>query len=149
MPPTLRVLRDALLGAGLLAGATSAPADDLTLDNAWLRAVPPVAPAMAGYFELYNRGNRSVRLDGAEVRFAGSAVLRETVVSKDGQRRERGLEEVRLDPGDRLRFRRGRRFLQLTALTDVPRAGQRVEVCLTFTNHGDLCADFEVRHSAP
>ncbi|MCU5788210.1 copper chaperone PCu(A)C [Alloalcanivorax marinus] len=149
MPRTLRVLRDALLGAGLLAGATSAPADDLTLDNAWLRAVPPVAPAMAGYFDLYNRGDRSVRLDGAEARFAGAAELREFSTGADGQRLERGLQEVRLDPGDRLRFRPGRRFLQLTRLTDVPRAGQRVEVCLTFSNHDDLCGEFEVRHSAP
>ncbi|GAA5125886.1 copper chaperone PCu(A)C [Alloalcanivorax gelatiniphagus] len=139
----------AVLAAAGLALASGASSDDVILENAWLRAVPPVAPAMAGYFELRNNGNRSVRLEGAEARSATGAALLETRTGKDGRRRDRALDSVRLDPGDRLRFRPGRRFLQLTGLTDVPRAGDRVEVCLTFSNHDDVCGDFQVRHSTP
>ena len=71
-----------------------------------MRAVPPVSPTMAGYFELRNRG-------------------------------------------DRVRFAPGGKHLMLMKLSQVPRAGESVEVCLTFANHDDLCTDFPVRHSAP
>ena len=37
----------------------------------------------------------------------------------------------------------------LMKLSQVPRAGESVEVCLTFANHDDLCTDFPVRHNAP
>ena len=144
-----RPLRDTLLGAGLLAVASGALADDLSLENPWLRAVPPATDAMAGYFELRNQGNRSVRLDGAEARFARAADLRQSRTGEDGRRLEVTLDTVRVDPGDRVRFRPGGRFLRLNGLSDVPRAGEQVEVCLTFTNHDDVCADFQVRNNPP
>ena len=48
------------LAALLALSATPAAAGDLEISGAWLRAVPPVSPTMAGYFELRNRGDRVV-----------------------------------------------------------------------------------------
>ncbi|MCQ6261195.1 copper chaperone PCu(A)C [Alcanivorax sp. MM125-6] len=145
-----RALARALAGAGLLALAAGASAaDDLVVENAWLRAVPPVSPTMAGYFELRNKGDRSVKLEGAEAEFAGMAMLHGTETTDDGQRRMVHLGTIRLDPGDRVSFKPGGNHLMLMKLSDVPRAGETVEVCLTFTNHDDVCADFQVRHNSP
>ena len=139
-----------LPGAGLLALAAGATAaDDLVVENAWLRAVPPVSPTMAGYFELRNRGDRVVKLEGADVDFAGGAMLHDSRTGEDGQRRMVHLDRVRLDPGDRVRFAPGGKHLMLMKLSQVPEAGESVEVCLTFANHDDLCTDFPVRHNAP
>ncbi|MBM1143544.1 copper chaperone PCu(A)C [Alcanivorax sp. ZXX171] len=137
-------------GAGLLALAAGATAaDDLVVENAWLRAVPPVSPTMAGYFDLRNKGDRSVKLEGAEAEFAGMAMLHGTETTDDGQRRMVHLGTIRLDPGDRVSFKPGGKHLMLMKLSDVPRAGETVEVCLTFSNHDDVCTDFQVRHTAP
>jgi hypothetical protein len=135
--------------AALLAAATSAAAADLEISGAWLRAVPPVSPTMAGYFEIRNRGDRVVKLEGADVAFAGGAMLHDSRTGEDGQRRMVHLDSVRLDPGDRVRFAPGGKHLMLMKLSQVPRAGESVEVCLTFANHDDLCTDFPVRHNAP
>ena len=104
---------------------------------------------MAGYFELRNRGDRVVKLEGVDVDFAGGAMLHDSRTGEDGQRRMVHLDSVRIDPGDRVRFAPGGKHLMLMKLTQVPRAGESVEVCLTFANHDDLCTDFPVRHSAP
>ncbi len=135
--------------AALLAAATPAAAGDLEVNGAWLRAVPPVSPTMAGYFEIRNRGDRVVKLEGADVAFAGGAMLHDSRTDEDGQRRMVHLGSVRLDPGDRVRFAPGGKHLMLMKLSQVPRAGESVEVCLTFANHDDLCTDFPVRHNAP
>ena len=135
--------------AALLATAMPAAAGDLEISDAWLRAVPPVSPTMAGYFEIRNRGDRVVKLEGADVAFAGGAMLHDTRSTEDGQRRMVHLDSVRLDPGDRVRFAPGGKHLMLMKLSQVPRAGESVEVCLTFANHDDLCTDFPVRHNAP
>ena len=42
---------------------------------------------MAGYFELRNKGDRGVKLEGAEAEFAGMAMLHGTETTDDGQRR--------------------------------------------------------------
>ncbi|HEX5677886.1 MAG TPA: copper chaperone PCu(A)C [Alcanivorax sp.] len=138
----------AAVAALLAVAATPAAAGDLEISGAWLRAVPPVSPTMAGYFEIRNRGDRVVKLEGANVAFAGGAMLHDSR-SDDGQRRMVHLENVRLDPGDRVRFAPGGKHLMLMKLSQVPRAGESVEVCLTFANHDDLCTDFPVRHNAP
>lgn len=137
------------LTALLTLAATPVAADDLEISGAWLRAVPPVSPTMAGYFEIRNRGDRVVKLEGADVTFAGGAMLHDSRTGEDGQRRMVHLGSVRLDPGDRVRFAPGGKHLMLMNLSRVPRAGDSVEVCLTFTNHDDLCTDFPVRHNAP
>lgn len=137
------------LAALLALSATPAAAGDLEISGAWLRAVPPVSPTMAGYFEIRNRGDRVVKLEGADVDFAGHAMLHDSRTGEDGQRRMVHLGSVRLDPGDRVRFAPGGKHLMLMKLSQVPRAGESVEVCLTFANHDDLCTDFPVRHNAP
>ncbi len=140
-----------VLSGGLLAATLVSPAvaGDLEINGAWLRAVPPVSPTMAGYFEIGNRGDRVVMLEGADVAFAGGAMLHDSRSGDDGQRRMVHLDSVRLEPGDRVRFAPGGKHLMLMKLSQVPRAGESVEVCLTFTNHDDLCSDFPVRHNAP
>lgn len=131
------------------AAASPAMAADLEISGAWLRAVPPVSPTMAGYFEIRNRGDRVVKLEGADVDFAGGAMLHGSRSGDDGQRRMVHLDSVRVEPGDRVRFAPGGKHLMLMKLNQVPRAGESVEVCLTFANHDDLCTDFPVRHNAP
>lgn len=138
-----------LAGAALVALAGAASADDLVLDNAWLRAVPPVSPTMAGYFTLRNDGDRPVELKGAKTDIAGGAMLHDTETTEDGQARMVHLSGITLEPGDQATFAPGGKHLMLMKVASIPEAGEEVKICLTFTDHDDLCSDFPVRREAP
>ncbi|MBL7250239.1 copper chaperone PCu(A)C [Alloalcanivorax sp. C16-2] len=137
-------------GAALLALAGAASADgDLVLEKAWLRAVPPVSPTMAGYFTLRNDGDRAVELKGAKTDIAGMAMLHDTETTDDGQARMVHLSGITLEPGDQATFAPGGKHLMLMKVAEIPEAGEQVEICLTFSDHDDLCADFPVLRDAP
>ncbi|GAA5125889.1 copper chaperone PCu(A)C [Alloalcanivorax gelatiniphagus] len=140
---------NALTGAALLALAGAAAADDLVLEDAWLRAVPPVSPTMAGYFTLRNDGDQAVELIGAKTDIAGMAMLHDTETTDDGQARMVHLSGITLEPGDEATFAPGGKHLMLMKVDTIPEAGESVEICLTFRDREDLCGDFPVRREAP
>lgn len=138
-----------LAGTALLALAGAASAGDLVLENAWLRAVPPVSPTMAGYFTLRNDGDRPVELKGARTGIAGMAMMHDTETTEDGQARMVHLSGITLEQGDQATFAPGGKHLMLMKVASIPEAGEEVEICLTFADHDDLCSDFPVRREAP
>ena len=133
-----------LAGTALLALAGAASAGDLVLENAWLRAVPPVSPTMAGYFTLRNDGDRAVELKGARTDIAGGAMLHDTETTGDGQARMVHLSGITLEPGDQATFAPGGKHLMLMKLTKVPAPGETVEICFHLKGGKDACTGFPV-----
>ena len=84
----------ALFGAGC---ASEPSAQDLRVTDAWVRAVPPVAPMTAGYLRIENDGAADA-LVGAASEAAARVELHETV--HDGDR-------VRMVPRDALEIPAG------------------------------------------
>lgn len=138
-----------LCALAVLALCAGAWAGDVAVTGAWLRAVPPVSPVMAGYFELTNNADQTLTLVGAKAAFAGMAMLHDTRTGDDGQRAMEHLASVPIKPGESVRFAPGGKHLMLMDLSAVPPAGERRDVCLTFSDHDDLCVPFQVRHNAP
>ena len=137
-----------LLVVAVLAFAMPAHAE-LTFADPWLRAVPPVSPTMAGYVTLNNSGDEAVTITGVSTSAAGHTMLHDVESAADGSRRMVHLHHLEIPARGSVPLTPGGRHLMLMKLTQVPRAGESVEVCLTFANHDDLCTDFPVRHSAP
>lgn len=133
----------------LLALCASAQADEVTVSAAWLRAVPPVSPTMAGYFELNNGSGEAITLEGAKTDFAGMAMLHDTQTGADGQRSMTHLDNVKLEPGESVSFSPGGKHLMLMKLSEVPASGEERRICLTFADRDDLCVPFQVRPNAP
>lgn len=146
---------------GPVAAATHAAAVDsnaeVRIDNAWIRAVPPVSPAMAAYFSIANQTADALVLTGAKADFAGKTALHGRVpVDGDhghghghGHGHMRHLSTVTVAAGESVSFHSGARHLMLMDLTSVPVAGSTVMLCLTFADHDDVCAPFPVRREAP
>ena len=89
----------ALLLCGLVSqAALASDRGSVTLDDAWVRALPPGQPNTAAYLSVTNTGVRAVTIVG------GSADIAETVEihttrEVDGYQRMEQLDEVPLAPG--------------------------------------------------
>lgn len=124
--------------------ASSAGAGEIVIEQAWLRAVPPVADSTAGYFHLTNNSERTLVLEGAETDLARHAMIHETVDNDDGTRGMHHLERIEIPPGETLVLRPGGKHLMLSGLRRKLDPGQPVEVCLLISGERH-CRDFPVR----
>lgn len=134
--------------AGAMLWAATAQAE-LVLDEAWLRAVPPVSPSMAGYVTVTNTGDAAVVITGARSDFAGHVMLHDMSMQEDGTRAMRHLHEVIVPAGGSVSFAPGGMHLMLMHLSRVPAEGERASLCLELRNDTSVCADFTVSRTSP
>jgi copper(I)-binding protein len=133
------------LGAVL---ATPALADPLTLEDAWVRALPPTQSVTAGYLTVTNSGNDTVRIVGAEAGGAGRTELHESRAEGSAMRMV-AVEALPLAPGESARFAPGGLHMMLKDLERMPAPGDSVRLCLLTDDGGRSCTDAAVRRAAP
>ncbi len=117
---------------------------EVSIADAWVRAVPPVSKTSAAYFTLTNTGEQQLVLNGASADFSGSAELHDMSMH-EGRRSMRHIDRLPLAPGESVTFGSGGLHVMLFALKRVPVQGETVEVCLSFEQAPSLCAPFAVR----
>ncbi|MEE3319753.1 MAG: copper chaperone PCu(A)C [Pseudomonadota bacterium] len=122
---------------------------DLLLSHAWLRAVPPVSPSMAGYVTVTNEGDARAVITGAHTGIAGHTMLHDMTLQEDGTRRMRHLGQVEVPAGESVSFAPGALHLMLMHLSRVPTEGETVEVCLELADEEPVCGDFPVSRTSP
>ena len=122
---------------------------EVQLKNAWLRAVPPVSPSMAGYVTVVNTGDQAITLEGASAEIAGHTMLHATEEQSDGTMRMRHLHHLQVPAGGQVRLAPGGTHLMLMHLSRVPAEGESVPVCLSIAGMDRICSDFPVSRSAP
>ena len=138
----------ALLLCGLVSQAALATdSGSVTVDDAWVRALPPGQPNTAAYLTVTNTGSEGVTILG------GSADIAETVEihttrEVDGYQRMEQLYEVPLAPAQSTAFSPGGMHLMLLGLAKMPAPGDRVQLCLTLAGGEAVCTTAEVRKSA-
>ena len=131
-----------LCAASLLMSAAAHA--ELSVSDAWVRAVPPVSKTSAAYFTLTNSGEEAVTLVGASADFAGSAELHDMSMH-EGKRSMRHIDALPLAPGDSVTFGSGGLHVMLFGLVRVPAMGEQVTLCLQFAEHAPVCDAFDVR----
>ena len=131
------------LVAAVLALAVPAHAE-LTFSDPWLRAVPPVSPAMAGYVTLNNDGEEPVTITGVSTPAAGHTMLHDMESTGDGSRRMVHLHHLEILAGESVTLAPGGKHLMLMKLTEVPAPGETVEICFHLKGGKDACTDFPV-----
>jgi copper(I)-binding protein len=105
------------------------------IENGWVRAVPPGAPATAAYMVIRNLGDAPLELTGGEVSFAETVKPMITLTKEVDGKEVRGMElvdaldipahgETLLEPGGD--------HLMLMKMVRVPAPGEIVEVTLIF-----------------
>jgi copper(I)-binding protein len=140
------------LSAMLLCGLVSQAAlatdtGGLTVDDAWVRALPPGQPNTAAYLTVTNAGDEGVTIVGGTADIAGSVEIH-TTRQVDGYQRMEQLSEVALAAGQSLIFSPGGMHLMLLELQKMPAPGDRVQLCLTLAAGEAVCTSAEVRKSA-
>ena len=139
----------AALAAILLSGAAAPLAADealrtgeaLRIEDAWVRAMPPGQRMSAAYMRIV-AGDQAVLVRGVSSPI-GTASLHETQTI-DGRRRMRPLDALPLAAGAAATLAPGGRHIMLTGLTQTPREGEFVRLCL-HTDRGTICTEASVR----
>jgi copper(I)-binding protein len=133
------------LGAVLAAPAV---ADPLTVEGAWVRALPPTQSMTAGYLTVTNNGREAVRIVGAAASGAGRTELHESR-AEGGAMRMVPVAVLPLAPGESASFEPGGLHLMLKDLERMPAPGETVRLCLITDDGEPSCAEAAVRRDAP
>jgi periplasmic copper chaperone A len=139
--------RNAFALLGLLAALGAAPlqaADDLLVDDPWIREAPPGASALAGYMRLVNHSDASIHLVGAQSDAFDHVMLHRTE-EVDGVARMVHQHQVTVPSGETVEFAPGGLHLMLMHPTEDPRPGDVIEVRLRFSDDRSLDVSFTVR----
>lgn len=126
--------------------AAPACAADLTVTNAWFRALPGGLPA-GGYFSLSNSGAAPVELTGARSPACGMLMLHQSIES-GGMSRMHDVRSLTVPAGGSLTFAPGGYHLMCMKPTAAMTPGKKVTVTLVFANGTGTEANFAVRNAA-
>lgn len=130
----------ALASFGLVAPAATAQEVEMTLEDAWVRAMPPSGRMTAAYMTIVNNSESAYGIIGARAEHAASAELH-TTRSVDGVVHMEQLEGLAIAPGERVELRPGGTHLMLMGLTFMPVPGDTVELCLELLGGAEICTE--------
>jgi copper(I)-binding protein len=131
----------------LVLSAAVAAESAVSLEGAWVRALPPTQPNTAAYLTIKNGGTESLEIVSA--RAAGAdRVEFHTTREVDGYVRMEQLATLKLAAGQSLALAPGGTHLMLLGLNAMPVPGDRVSLCLTLATGPEVCTDASVRKDA-
>jgi copper(I)-binding protein len=128
----------AWLFSGVALAQTAQP--EITIDGAWIRAMPPTQRTTAAYFAVTNSGPEALEITGATADMAESAEIH---VSReiDGYTRMERVDTVPLAPGQTVHLTPGGMHLMLTGLEQMPAPGTAAKICLLFSTGQSSCVN--------
>lgn len=135
-------MHSVLLAAILL--PVSASAAEVTVSNAWMRALPGTLPG-AGYFELHNMGKSEAVLTAAESSACGMLMLHKSE-SAGGMSNMMDVDSVTVPAGGKIVFAPG--GYHLMCMDPKLKPGMTVSVTLSFADGTKTSADFAVKNAA-
>jgi len=142
------MLRLSALAASLAlacAAPCAADAAQVTVGDAWFRALPGGVPA-GGYFVLRNEGAKTVTLTGASSPACGNVMLHKSM-QMGGMDRMEMVDGVAVPPKGRATFAPGGYHLMCMAPTAAMKPGRFVAVTLEFADGTHLSARFAVKNA--
>lgn len=136
--------RLALLAIAALWAGLAQAGDHLMVENAWIREAPPGASALAGYMTLHNNGDKARVLTGAESVAFGNVMLHRTVM-EEGMAKMIHQMSITIPAGESLTFKPNDYHIMLMKPKHPLKAGDKVDVTLSFKNGETLIVTHEVR----
>jgi copper(I)-binding protein len=140
-----------MVGAGILALLVPAllMADQgLTMEEAWVRALPPTQKTTAAYVRLENSGDSALSVIGASTLIADRVEFH-TTTEVDGLMRMQRLQSLSIGAGETLELSPGGTHLMLLGLRRMPRPGEDVRLCLQLATGGEVCTVAPTRKTGP
>ncbi len=118
-------------------------AENLIIQKAWIRAMPPGRTITAGYASLINKGETAVAINGVFVEGAAHAEIHKTEIRNEVTQMRR-LAILEIAPDSRLDLRPGGIHLMIMGYDDRIMAGKSVDICLMLSNDREVCAEASV-----
>jgi periplasmic copper chaperone A len=143
---TSRWLKAALCGVLMSAAAAQAAANDISIENGWLRLVVPERPA-AGYFKLDNGTDAAIALVAASSSGCGQLMLHQsqTVNGIDTMRSVKGIV---IPAHGSVSFTPGGYHLMCMSPAAALAPGASVPVTLKFADGRTVTSNFAVRSTS-
>lgn len=138
------LLKALIAVAVTLSGA--AHAAELMVKDRWIREAPPTATALAGYMVIHNGGDSDRVLVAAESPLFGEVQLHRTVM-EEGMAKMIHQPSITIPAGGSLTFEPNGYHLMLMKPKQPLKAGDEVEITLTFEDGTTLPLSYEVRSS--
>ncbi|MEM7015864.1 MAG: copper chaperone PCu(A)C [Pseudomonadota bacterium] len=120
-----------LLLTPLFTGAEEETALPITVEEAWVRAMPPTMRMTAAYLKIQNNGDMALKLMGAASPRFGLVEIHQSF-EKDGVARMRELEAVEIAPGASVALEPGGKHIMLMKLQGKLSRGDKVALELHF-----------------
>ena len=130
--------------AALLVGATHADTNNVTVDGAWVRSVPPVTSTTAGYMQLTNTGEVEKLLVGIRSSAADNIELHNHTMD-NGMMRMRRIAHIHLPSGKPVALTPGGMHIMNFRLKQPLVAGNSVELELQFSDGSSQTVVAEVK----
>jgi copper(I)-binding protein len=108
-------------------------ANDITVENAYVREVPPNMPNSAAFMLLYNSSDKEVALVSAESDVANIVEIHEHV-HENGMMKMRQVPKIAIAPKAQTVLQPGGYHVMLIGLKQPLKAGQMVALTLKFSN---------------
>jgi hypothetical protein len=145
MRPTLRALSIALLTLPFHSAPTAAEtASDISIQNAYARAVPPGQPNSAAFMTITNDGEQERDLVAAASDVAEVVELH-THTMDDGVMRMRQIERIALPAGETVTLEPGGLHVMLIGLTRDLKAGDSLTLTLGFDDGSEQSLTLPVK----
>jgi periplasmic copper chaperone A len=116
--------------------------DPIVVSGAWLRPPAPGLQVAAGYFDIVNRGDKSIDLVGAASDVAGAVEIHSQTHEGDVMQMRR-LDKLTLEPGQTTTLAPGGTHLMLLRFAGV--TSHQIPITLTFSDGTQRVVWFEVR----
>jgi copper(I)-binding protein len=136
-----------ILGAALLLASSSlfaAAADQVQVEEAYVRAVPPGSANSAAFMKLTNTDSSVHSLTGAQSP-ATKVMELHTHTEENGMMRMRRVEKIELPVGEQVALQPGGLHLMLIGLTGDLKESHEIEVNLTFEDGSSLPLSLPVK----
>lgn len=124
-----------LVSLALRSTLRAGDAPSVTVQDARVRAVPPVAGETAAFMVIVNDGDAPVKLVGGSTPIAGMAMPMITTHEEHDGKMAMGMKDVpalEIPAHGKREFKPGGDHLMLMELKSVPREGEKVKVTLRF-----------------
>ena len=133
------------LALALFAFSYSNAEDTITVEDAWVREVPPASTITAAYMKIANNGTEDDKITGASSTAAETTEIHLSSVDDKGVAKMEKVDEVAVTAGETVEFKPGSYHFMIIGLKEPLKAGENVEIVLDFENAGKVTVNAPVK----
>ncbi|MFT7673270.1 MAG: copper(I)-binding protein [Gammaproteobacteria bacterium] len=117
---------------------------EIIITDAWIRQLPPVVPARAGYATFTNSASLAEKIRSIKSSFFVDIEIHHTV-EKDGSMRMQLIDSLDIPGKGQIKFAPGSIHLMMMQPAQVTKIGQKIPVKVIFESGQQQTVIFEVR----